>query len=83
MVTSHRNPDHDCERIGEPDDNMIKDQVAALVKEAKSKVEYCEKAAANLEGSLSDLQMQRDDARSLIEETFQTYKAILEEQKVC
>lgn len=83
MVIKHRSPDHQCERIGDPDDDtLITNQVAALVKEAKGKVDYCEKAAANLENSLADLQMQRDDSRSLVEETFQTYKAILDEQKV-
>ena len=35
-----------------------------------------------MEGSLSELQMQRDNARGQIQETFQSYKAILERVQV-
>ena len=81
MVTIHKHPEHESERIGELDDT-IRNEVNSLLKEAKGKVDYCEQASSNLENSLTDLQMQRDNARGLIEETFQTYKTILEERKV-
>jgi hypothetical protein len=42
----------------------------------------CDEASSTLENSLSELQMQRDNAKGLVQETFQTYKTILEKQKV-
>lgn len=42
----------------------------------------CEDASEGLEGLLSELQMQRDNAKGLIEETFQSYKAMLVKKKV-
>ena len=46
--------------------------------ESKNKVQQCEKASTRLENALTELQTQRDQARDLILETFQSYKAILE-----
>lgn len=44
-------------------------------------VAFCEDAATYLQSCLSDLQQQNDNARDLINETFQSYKAVLEKQR--
>jgi len=46
--------------------------------ESKSKVEFCEDASSHLANALSELEDQHDSARDLIQETFQSYKAVLE-----
>lgn len=38
---------------------------------AAQKVDLCEKSSCNLQQSLTELESQRDDAKSLINETFQ------------
>ncbi|GIY88364.1 brain tumor protein [Caerostris extrusa] len=52
-----------------------------LVIESKNKVQFCDEAASILDTHLSDLQMQRDNVKSHIEETFQSFKAALEKHK--
>jgi len=49
--------------------------------ESKSKVEFCEDASSHLANSLSELQLQYDSAKDLIQETFQSYKAVLEKYR--
>lgn len=46
--------------------------------ESKSKMSECERASSQLENALSELQSQHDQAKDLITETVQSYKAILE-----
>lgn len=43
----------------------------SMIGEAQSKVEKCENISNNLQHSLTELENQRDDAQSLIKETFQ------------
>jgi len=49
--------------------------------ESKSKVEFCEDASSHLANALSELQLQYDSAKDLIQETFQSYKAVLEKYR--
>lgn len=51
----------------------------SLVSEAQSKAERCDNSSNVLQQSLTELESQRDDARSLINETFQVrrYSAIV------
>lgn len=49
-----------------------------MVNDGKIKIADCDHMLAQLENSLSELQAQRDQAKDLILETFQSYKAILE-----
>ena len=81
MVTEHRHPEHESRRLGDVEESSIS-TIKDLVTEAKSKMEFCEEASSSLENSLSELQMQRDNAKGLIMETYQSYKAILENRKV-
>ena len=49
-----------------------------MVIESKARIGDCDHISSQLENSLSELQAQRDQAKDLILETFQSYKAILE-----
>ncbi|XP_050417219.1 brain tumor protein [Patella vulgata] len=80
MVNDHRMPDHNYEKLADVEDDQKKD-LENLVTECQSKLEPCRSAASRAEGALSELQSQQEDAKSLIEETFQSYKAILEKRK--
>ena len=81
MKSLHKSPDHQCENIGETE-KRLKDELIMMLTESKKKVAVCDEAHQTLESSLNDLQMQRDNAKGLIQETFQSYKAMLEKQKV-
>ncbi|KAG8199925.1 hypothetical protein JTE90_015908 [Oedothorax gibbosus] len=77
MVVDHKQPEHCYEKATEAEKKQ-RDELANLILESKSKVKMCDEATSTLEAHLSDLQMQRDNAKSHIEETFQSYKAKLE-----
>lgn len=81
MLADHKQPNHHYERITDIEESQRSD-FDVLITECKSKVSACNEASSSLENSLSDLQMQRDDAKGLIQETFQTYRTVLEIQKV-
>lgn len=81
MLADHKQPNHHYERISEIEEKQ-KNEIEQLVSECKGKVSVCEEATSSLQNSLSELQVLRDDAKSLIQETFQTYKAMLEAQRV-
>ncbi|XP_071124967.1 B-box type zinc finger protein ncl-1-like isoform X2 [Mytilus edulis] len=80
MLADHKQPNHHYERITDIEESQRSD-FDVLITECKSKVSACNEASSSLENSLSDLQMQRDDAKGLIQETFQTYRTVLEIQK--
>ena len=77
----HSRPDHHYELLEDVESRQA-DDLQNLVTESQSKVEFCEEASGNLGNGLGELQMQRDNARGLIQETFQSYKSILEKQQV-
>lgn len=81
MLAEHKQPDHHYERISDIIEKQRED-FQVLITECRSKVSVCDEASSTLENSLSELQMQRDNAKGLVQETFQTYKTILEKQKV-
>lgn len=43
----------------------------SMVDEAQNKISQCEEVSSHLQQSLTELESQRDDAKSLINETFQ------------
>ena len=49
-----------------------------LVSESRVKIGDCDQISSQLGNALSELQAQRDQAKDLINESFQSYKAILE-----
>ena len=81
VVTEHKLPEHESHRLSEMEETG-RSTIKALMSEAGSKRKQCEEASDNLENALSELQTQRDNARDLILETYQSYKAILENVKV-
>lgn len=46
--------------------------------ESKARIADCDQVSSQLDNALSELQVQRDQAKDLITETFQSYKAVLE-----
>ena len=80
-MADHKQPDHHYERIADVEGKQV-EEVKNLISEGKGKVQFCEEAASGLGDSLAELQMQRDNMKGLIVETFQSYKAILEKRKV-
>lgn len=80
-MTNHQKPEHFYERISDVEEKFST-ELKNLITESKSKIKFCEEASSTVENGLGDLQMQRDNAKSLIQETFQSYKAILEKNRV-
>lgn len=80
-LRDHHQPDHQCEKLSEIEARQV-EELRSLVTEGRSKLEKCRLASEALESALSDLQEQTDNAKGLIIETFQSYKALLEKRKV-
>ena len=81
MVTEHQQPTHHYDRMAAIEMMQIA-EIKELVKKCRGQLSCCDEATQSLEGCLSELQMQRDNARGLIEESYQTYRAMLEKMKV-
>ncbi|XP_066998837.2 B-box type zinc finger protein ncl-1 [Anabrus simplex] len=77
LLSDHKAPEHHYERLAEAEERQ-REELRSLMTESKSKVEFCENASSHLENALSELQQQHDNAKDLIQETFQSYKAVLE-----
>ncbi|XP_054731151.1 brain tumor protein isoform X1 [Anastrepha obliqua] len=77
LIADHKGSEHHYDLIAMAEKSVRVD-VENLMKEAKSKVQYCDAAASNLSSALTELQSQHDSARARIEETYQNYKKILE-----
>ena len=80
-LSVHKQPEHATENIEETGEGQ-REFLEKLVKESRHKIEVCNEASTTLMNSLSDIQMQRDNVKGLIQETFQSYKAILEKKRV-
>lgn len=66
---------------GEGGGNIETSVLPLLVREAKRRTEMLPTQVNSLTNNLGDLQEQRDNVRSLIEETYQSYRAMLESCK--
>ncbi|XP_047121481.1 LOW QUALITY PROTEIN: B-box type zinc finger protein ncl-1-like [Schistocerca piceifrons] len=77
MVSDHKAPEHHYECLADAEEQQ-KDELKSLMAESKSKIEFCESASNHLESALGELQIQHDNAKDLIHETFHSYKAVLE-----
>ncbi|OWF35593.1 brain tumor protein-like [Mizuhopecten yessoensis] len=80
LLADHKAPEHFSERITDIEGKFT-DEIQNLITESKSKIKFCDEASSTLENALSELQMQRDNAKGLIHETFQSYKAMLEKRR--
>lgn len=76
----HKAPEHQYERLTDAEPRQ-KEELFNLMSESKAKIVECDQVSTQLENALSELQVQHDQAKDLITETFQSYKAILEKCK--
>lgn len=76
----HKAPEHQYERLTDAESRQ-KEELFNLMTESKTKITECDQVSTQLENALSELQVQHDQAKDLVTETFQSYKAILEKCK--
>lgn len=77
LIGEHKGKEHNYQIISEAEKPM-RLELEQLMKEARTKIEYCNQTTTNLDASLHDLQNQFETARDLINESFQSFKAVLE-----
>lgn len=80
VVNIHQHPMHMCERLSEVESKTI-DELEVIVAKAKVKIDMCQSEFQSLDQCLSSLQEQAETSKGLIEETYNSYKAILEAKK--
>lgn len=80
MLKEHPQAEHHCEKLTEVEARQT-EELKTLLEEGRGKLEKCRETSQALESALSELQEQTDNAKGLIEETFQSYKALLEKRK--
>nr|KAG5693723.1 hypothetical protein BaRGS_002106 [Batillaria attramentaria] len=80
MMKDHPQPEHQCEKLCEVETPQT-EELKTLLEEGRAKLDKCRETSQALESALSELQEQTDNAKGLIEETFQSYKALLEKRK--
>lgn len=77
LIADHKGAEHQYETISEAEKPM-RAEIDRYMKDAKAKIAYCDQATNNLNSSLSELQNQTDTARDLINESYQSFKAVLD-----
>lgn len=77
LIADHKGSEHHYDILTNAE-KIVRADIENLVKEARSKVKYCDTAASNLSTALTELQSQHDTALELIEESYQSFKAVLE-----
>ncbi len=77
----HQYPIHYCELLNDVELKNI-ENLHLLVNEAKNKVNYFQDQYSTMDNNLADLQDQLEVARGNIDETYQSYKSILEKRRV-
>lgn len=81
IVSEHKPSEHPCSVLSDVE-GMHVEELKALAKQGRNKLEKSQEDSQALESALSELQEQTDNAKGLITETFQSYKSILEKLKV-
>ncbi|GFN75055.1 B-box type Zinc finger protein ncl-1 [Plakobranchus ocellatus] len=77
---SHSSPEHAVKQLAEAV-GAKKETLAEFTKECGKKLAECQTISGNLNSAFEDLEMQKDNSKDLINETFQSYKAVLEEMR--
>ncbi|XP_078042465.1 protein meiotic P26 [Augochlora pura] len=77
LLVEHKAPEHQYERLVDAEPRQ-KEELIKLVNESKARIADCDQVSAQLDNALRELQAQHDQAKDLIIETFQSYKAVLE-----
>ena len=81
VVSVHQQPMHACDRICDIENKAYEELESAIVK-LKEKIDMCHNESQALDQFIGSLQEQADASKSLIEETYNSYKAILEKKRV-
>lgn len=68
---------HQCESISDSE-IRVRQELETMLAESKSKIDQMVKASSDLDNSLEELANQRSTAKDLINESYQSYKAVLE-----
>jgi tripartite motif-containing protein 2/3 len=79
-ITLHQQPKHQYERIVDVETRNIIDLENILIK-AKETINVCQTDYQLLDQYLNDLQEQLETGKQMIEETFQTFRAMLEKKR--
>ncbi|XP_012286456.1 B-box type zinc finger protein ncl-1 isoform X2 [Orussus abietinus] len=80
LLSEHKAPEHQYERLADAEPRQ-REELASLMAESKARISDYDQASSQLENALSELQVQHDQAKDLINETFQSYKALLEKYR--
>ncbi|XP_032671270.1 B-box type zinc finger protein ncl-1-like isoform X2 [Odontomachus brunneus] len=80
LLVEHKAPEHQYDRLTDAEPRQ-KEELFNLMAESKAKISECDQISTQLDNALSELQVQHDQAKDLIVETFQSYKAVLEKCK--
>lgn len=65
-LAEHKAPEHECERASEAGSKQ-KEELQALLAESRGRVETFEESLEQLQNGLTDLQQQRDTAKTTIQ----------------
>jgi hypothetical protein len=83
VTTFHSAPLHSYERITDNTESALRhvEELDSLVRKAKDNICFCTGEYQTLDSYLSEIQEQMEQSRGLINETFQSYKSLLETKK--
>jgi tripartite motif-containing protein 2/3 len=81
MVSKHVQPAHLYDRLSNVEAAQVK-ELKDLIYSCREKREVYSNIMNGLNDELTELHLQKDNVKGLIDETFQTYKALLEKIKV-
>lgn len=76
LIADHKGAEHHYELIVDAEKRMRVD-LEEMIGKAKTKVDYCNGAAGDLENALTELQSQHDTAQETIEDNFENFKMTL------
>ena len=79
-ITLHQQPKHQYERIVDVETRNIIDLENVLIK-AKETINLCQHDYQQIDQYLNDLQEQLETGKQMIDETFQTYRTVLEKKR--
>lgn len=80
LTVDHKVGEHRCERIVDAEAN-IRAELRNFIVDANGRAATAGTASARLDDALGDLQRQRDEAESVINDAFHTYKVALERRR--
>lgn len=80
LTVDHKVGEHHCERIVDAEPNL-RAELRSFIVEANARAATAGSASTRLDDALGDLQRQRDEAESVINEAFHAYKVALERQR--